>query len=571
MNTPVTGTPEGRRRRFRRTWPITSVLAASALLLVSCGGDAEGEGDAAAEIDMEASGAGAMEDFAAGDTFVATEPVEFSLLYRDHPNYPIQDDWEFLNKLEEEHGVTLETSNAPLSDWAERRALVIGAGDAPDFIPITYPGDETQFIAGGALLPVSDYLDLMPNLTQKIEDWELEEDFASLYQEDGKFYVLPGLLEDPQHQYSFAVRGDIWDELGLEDPERFEEFADQLRQVQEAYPDMVPYSDRWSENGPLEATLNVVAPNFGTSAGWGYGDGMHYDAEADEFVYAGAMEEYRDLLAYFAGLVEEGLMDSESLTQDDDQAIQKFASGGSAVIGANDQELLTYRTSIEEVGDEDMEVRMIRVPGGPAGDMVDASRLESGMALSADVAEEEDFVALLQFLDWLYYSDEGMEFSKWGVEGETYTKDEDGSRTLAANIDMNGLNPEGEEQLNVDYGYHNGVFMLAHGSSTELVQSMLRDEVIEFRDSMDSKERLTPDPARPLDELERERASINQTQLTDQVRTATAQFILGQRDIEEWDAFVAELESSGMAEFVDLHNEAYQRAQETLDGDVVED
>lgn len=193
------------------------------------------------------------------------------------------------------------------------------------------------------------------------------------------------------------------------------------------------------------------------------------------------------------------------------------------------------------------------------------------MAISSGVAEEDDFVALMQFLDWLYYSDEGMEFAKWGVEGETYNKDDDGTRTLAENIDMNGLNPEGEEQLNVDYGYHNGVFMLAHGSSTDLVQSMLRDEVIEFRDSMEDKERLTPDPARPLDELERERASISQTQLTDQVRTATAQFILGQRDIEDWDAFVAELESSGMAEFVDLHNEAYQRAQETLDDEVLED
>lgn len=570
MKTPVTRSAQGRRRRMRHAWPITSIFAASALLLTSCGGDTESEAEAA-EIDMEASGAGAMEDFAAGETFVATEPVEFSLLYRDHPNYPIQGDWDFFTQLEEEHGVTLQTSNAPLSDWAERRALVIGAGDAPDFIPITYPGDETQFIAGGALLPVSDYVDLMPNFLEKVEEWGLEEDLASLYQEDGKFYVLPGLHEAPQAQYSFAVRGDIWDELGLGEPESFDEFADQLREVQAAYPDMIPFSDRWSENGPLEATLTTAAPNFGTSAGWGYGDGMHYDAEADEFVYAGAMDEYRDLIGYFAELVDEGLMDSESLTQDDDQAVQKFASGRSAAIGANDQTVLEYRTSVEEVGGEDMEVRQIRVPSGPAGDMVAGSRFESGIALSASTAEEDDFVALMQFLDWLYYSDEGMEFAKWGVEGETYTVDDEGTRSLAENVNMHGLNPGADEELNVDYGYHNGVFLLAHGSSTELVQSMLRDEVIEFRESMDDKELVPPAPARPLDELERERASISQTQLTDQVRTATAQFILGQRDIEDWDAFVAELESSGMAEFVDLHNEAYQRAQENIETDVLED
>ena len=32
---------------------------------------------------------------------------------------------------------------------------------------------------------------------------------------------------------------------------------------------------------------------------------------------------------------------------------------------------------------------------------------------------------MLQFVDWLYYSDEGLEFAKWGVEGTTYTKDGD--------------------------------------------------------------------------------------------------------------------------------------------------
>ena len=35
-----------------------------------------------------------------GDTFVATEPIELSLLYRDHPNYPLKDDWDILKKLE---------------------------------------------------------------------------------------------------------------------------------------------------------------------------------------------------------------------------------------------------------------------------------------------------------------------------------------------------------------------------------------------------------------------------------------------------------------------------------------
>ncbi|GAA3076136.1 extracellular solute-binding protein [Actinocorallia glomerata] len=501
-----------------------------------------------------------MESFEVGDTFVATEPVDFSLLYRDHPEYPMRSDWAFFEHLEENNNVTLSPENAPLSDWNERVSLVIGAGDAPDFIPVMYSGGETQYVGGGALLPVSDYLEHMPHFSEKIENWDLEEDINSLYQADGKFYLLPGLHESTQDQYSVVVRWDIWEELGYDEPETWDEFEEQLRGVKEAYPDMIPFSDRWQ----LESTLSVAGPNFGTQAGWGY-EGHYWDAEAEEFIYTAEQDEYRDLLEYFHGLIEEGLIDSESLTQDDDQAIQKFASGQSAVLGGNDQAVVTYRSSIDEVGDDDMEIRQIRVPAGPAGDIAPGGQTESGLVISSSVAEKEYFVALLQFIDWLYYSDEGLEFAKWGVEGETFERDGD-ERVLVDDIDIHGLNPDGDEHLQVDYGFANGVFMPAHGSTTELVQSMLRDEVVEFREAMAEKDRTPVAPAAPLDELELERVSLLANSLDDTVATATAQFLTGQRDLDDWDSFVSELQAQGTAEYLEVYNEAYQRAQEEIDG-----
>lgn len=41
--------------------------------------------------------------------------------------------------------------------------------------------------------------------------------------------------------------------------------------------------------------------------------------------------------------------------------------------------------------------------------------------------------------------------------------------------------------------------------------------------------------------------------------TATLRFILGQRDISEWDAFQSELEASGLQSYVDLVNGARDR------------
>jgi len=548
----------------RRGAAATASVAALALTLAACGGGGDGDDTPEGEAPAISGTTGAMEDYGIGTTFRATEPVTFGLLYRDHPNYPLKQDWMILEALEENQNVTFDIVSAPLSDWDQRKGLLIGAGDAPDIISVTYPGQEVQFVAGGAILPVSDYLEHLPNFTDKVERWGLQEAVDNLRQEDGKFYLLPGLRESVRPQYTYAVRKDIWDELGLTlQPETFDEFREQLRTVKEAYPDVWPLSDRWSANGPIEATLNMAAPSFGTAAGWGYGEGVYWDEDAGEYVYTGAMDEYRDLVAYYASLVEEGLMDPEALTQDDDQATQKLGSGRALAMGANDQEILRYRSTFTELGNDDAELALIRVPAGPAGDVYPAgSRLQSGLMISSKAAESDHFLALLQFIDWLYYSDEGLEFAKWGVEGETYTKADDGTRTLAETIDINGLNPDAPEQLNVDYGFHNGVWMLEHGSTTELDLSMLREEVVEFVESMSDKTELPLPPPWPLDELEREQVSLWQTALKDHVWQNTARFILGQRSLDEWDAYVAELEGMNMQAYLDVVNEAQQRFAE---------
>jgi putative aldouronate transport system substrate-binding protein len=549
------------RRRHRGALLVTTTVAVGALLLAGCtagGGDTTDDGG---EFDFTGKDVGAMEDFGVDTTFQATEPVEFGLFYRDHPNYPLQDDWLILEELAANQNVSFDIVSAPLSEWDQRKGLLIGAGDSPDIVSVTYPGQEVSFVAGGAILPASDFVQYMPNFMDKVESWGMEADLDQLRQEDGKFYLFPGFREEPRPEYSFAVRADIWEELGLSlEPETFDELREQLRAVKEAYPDAYPMTDRWSANGPLEGTLGFVAPNFGTVAGWNYAQGLTWNG--DEFEYTGATDEYRDLVEFYASLVDEGLLDPEAVTQDDDQAIQKFASGQAMSIGTNDQEIVRYRATVDELG-TDAELVQIRVPAGPGGDNFQSGqRLISGFMLSSEAAESENFLALLQFVDWLFYSDEGLEFAKWGVEGVTYETDAEGTRVLNPSITALGLNPGAPENLQADYGFSNGVFSLVHGSSVELDRSMLRPEVIEFVESMSTKEILELPPPAPLSEIEREQVSLYQSSLKDHVWQNTAQFILGQRSIEDWDAYVSELEGMNMTAYLEVVNGAQQRYAE---------
>ena len=42
------------------------------------------------------------------------------MLYRDHPNYPLNEDWLFFSDLEENNNVSFDLASAPLSDWDAR-------------------------------------------------------------------------------------------------------------------------------------------------------------------------------------------------------------------------------------------------------------------------------------------------------------------------------------------------------------------------------------------------------------------------------------------------------------------
>lgn len=530
-----------RRRDFLGLASVVTI----GLMLTSC--DSE-----SAKVDTSKSRTGAMDSFGVGDTFKATAPLTFSFLFSDQPTYPYKKDWLLFTKMASDNNVTLDTTVVPFSDYEQKRSLLISSGNAPEIIAKTYPGQESAYVSSGAVLPVSDYVDLMPHFQDKVKKWKLEPEIAGLTQEDGKYYVLPGLHEELWPDYSLAFRKDILEKEGIKEPKTWDEVREVLRSLKKAYPDVVPFSDRFKG----DSVLNIAGNAFGTVAGWGLVDGLSFDESKKEFEFGAGSQKFKELVTYFNSLVAEGLMDPESFTQTDDSAIQKFVSGKSFVISANSQNIITYRTSMEQsLGKGNFAVGKITVPGGPAGDIIGGSRLENGIMLNASVKGKDSFVALIQFIDWLFYSDAGQEFSKWGVEGTTFTK-ENGKRVLAKDINFQGLNPSGTKDLRVDYGFSGGNF--AYGGTTDLLQSTFNEEELAFQKAMKSKTPKAVAPPVPFSDADREQATLVLTPLKDHVKQNTLKFITGQRNLSEFDAYVKELDAKGQSKYVELANKAYK-------------
>lgn len=499
--------------------------------------------------------------FVANTTFKSETPLEFGMMYSDAPNYPYQKDWLLFKEITKRTNVSLKLTTSPTSDYLQKRSLLISTGDAPLIMPKTYPGQEVPFIASGAILPISDYVSQMPNYMKKVKDWGLDADIKTLMQKDGKYYVLPGLHEKPVQDYSYVIRTDIFEKYGIKVPNSYDELYSALKTIKASEPKMTPWSDRYW----FDSTLSLAATTFGATWGWNFGDGMKYtDTKSDKFVFSPETSEFKEMLTYFSKLVKEGLLDPQSFTQSDEQAVQKFVNGQSYVISGNSQEVNTYKKTMDStLGKDKYKIVKITVPSGPKGALLSSSHLENGIMFSAKAKDDPNFNQMLQFVDWLWYSDEGQELSKWGVEGTTYTK-ENGVRKLTSDITYQTLNPTGTKDLRKQYGFSGGVF--AYGGSQDLYLSMLGKEDVAYQTAIDKKMTIIPQaPPVLFTSDEREEANLISKPLMDYVRQMSFKFMSGNQSLDtDWDAYLKQCKTKGSDKLVNMTNKVYQATKGSI-------
>lgn len=496
--------------------------------------------------------------------FKAGKPLKFSILFSDNPSYPYQKDWLIFKAIKDAANVDLDVMVTPMSEYANKRSLLISAGDAPDIIPKTYAGQEVPFIPSDQILAVSDYIDKMPNFSKSIKDWSLESDIDQIRQKDGKFYILPGLHQSFVQDYSLCIRSDIFRKNNIAIPDSWNDLENALKQLKKIYPSIVPFSDRWQ----LGCTFNIAGPAFGMSgtglktagADWNNGETFYYDRQAKKYIFYPTSALYKSLLQYFARLVAEGLLDPESATQSDDEAVSKFTNGKSFVISCNAQMVNSYRQTMDStLGPGKYEVARINVPTGPAGGYLAGSRLENGIMISAKAAKSPSFDQLLKFVDWLWYSYDGQRLCKWGIEGKTY-KLSNGNYSLMPGYQFPAYGFKGADSdvdIRKDLGFGSGVFILSYGGPNDLAFSTMSKENKDFTAMVAKTRKILPFGPRILyseDELEAQ--NMIKAPLMDFVTAMSYKFVLGQQSlVKDWDSYVSQCIAKGSQKFTDKANE----------------
>ena len=519
-------------------------------------------------------------------TFHSDDPVTYSFFFSDASWYPMVDTWKtegVFKKIEEVTNVTLDITSIDSGDYNQKVALMINAGEAAYIIPKTY--DESPYVDGGAIVPISDYTQYMPYFTDFVEKYNMQDDLKTITKSDGKFYRLPGMLEAPVQDYTFMIRKDLFDAAGVDVPAiekdwTWDDLYDALVKVK-AYmvsEGMIKESDYvWSDlwcgsevtDGSGGNLLKLMASAYDVQAGWAIGNGMLYDSTKDEWYFGPTSDNFKAYLSEVTKYVQGGILDPETFTQDNQTACNKFYRGETAILSVNRSQYTSWLANLDEnLGAGNYETYLCLLPRGEKTNYLpENSRLENGVMISKralDELGEEGFIKMIRFVDWLFYSHEAYNLTKWGVEGETYQVNADGTKSLLDGYQCVGLGIAGDESdidIRLQWGYAGGNFY--YGGTIAEMTDNFNPDIMDFVNRITEARDVKPlDPSYVADEEENEQLNLWKTPLIDNVNTWTLQFATGVKDVDaDWDAYVASCEGLNSITMADYINEIYQRTK----------
>ena len=516
-----------------------AVSAALILSMTACGGspsnstsgtDASGGSDESSVKTVSYT----MMDYIAGN---ASDVPETTL---------VQDE---LNKMIEEklgYKVEVEHQYVHMGDYAEKLKVLFAGGDIPDVVHCGWyeMSEINKFGEQGMFVDFTEYKDKMSNMFNTIAK---DSTFESRgYSTDGALYIAPDAIIKKGGNYDSytcgAYRKDILDECGLTVPTTLDELYDTAVALKEKYPDVYPIMtlEEWE---PLE---NAVYHS--------YGIGSHAYFNGEEFVYAAFQDGYKDAVEYLNKLYTEGLISPDYQTHTSEQGMAAVASGEAFLIPQiwngypaqwsteyPDQEwVLVPVLSNDEVSNPPFIYH-------PTSDDIEAS---SGyFTVISNKSEVKD--ELMQIYD-LYYTEEFMMTKAWGIEGVTYEYDEEGEPHIIDKekySDVNtGTNSASDSRIdNVELATSTKIFYQG---------KMREDKLYNFWRDVYSEEVETPyyDSVTLSTDENEEFANI-MTAVDTYADEQTSKFITGARPMEEWDAFIEELQGMGdIQKALDLKN-----------------
>lgn len=489
------------------------------------------------------------------------DPVSLNIVARKAgPLTPDFDDMVLFDWAEAQTNVTIDWTNIAGADYEERKNLILASGDLPDAFWNTGFSDYdiVTYGGGGMLLPLQDLVaEHAPNIAAAFERYPALK--AAATAPDGNLYTIPTMIQMGPGSGIGAIRffhaiNQTWmDNLGLETPTTL----DELRDVLIAFKEQDPNGNGVADEIPFSFMFNWWCADIGDLFGaFGMPDTIatndHIIVRDGQVIYTAVQPQYREAIEYFHGWVEDGIIDSESFTQDVQTYLAKGKAGDEAQLGSY------IWWEIEEVVGPGRSDQYTLLPplAGPTGirGVGHANGSGFGRAGFAITAVNDVPELTLQWFD-LFYEPYVTAQVIWGPIGTIYETDENGqliNLPIPEGVSMGEYRqtvaPEGLGIiLNEDFGRVVDMEPRAKQRIEDLEAIYLPFAEDEFYPTVF----FTPEE---LEEL-----NLIQFDIIEFTNLKRAQWLAEGGIENEWDGYLAQLDAMGLGRFIDIHQAALDR------------
>ncbi len=465
------------------------------------------------------------------------------------------EDYLYFVEMEKRTGVhvEIEVPNDPQTQFG----LMMASEEYPDLIEYFtsyYTQGLDHAIDEDLVAPLEDYAEYIPNIMSHIEG--NNEIRRHVYTDDGHLPGIPMMYMRRFTPYTasnnwagYVVRQDWLDELNMEVPTTYSELTDVLAAFKANYSDYIPFQLSSFNGSFMMALGQMFWAGYNFTADW-----MQIDGEVK---YSPISDGYRDYLQllnswFEAGYIDPDIMSKMSIWTDATTAVSEqfgvfpviYTQMG-AVVNAAQAEIPSYALTpmAQLVVDENTPSKVCAA--------ADRARVDTVV-----MADSENIELICQWWDYLF-SPEGIILSNYGVEHETFEYNEDGIPQWI---------PEAFTSDDPVWNLSNMQYKLllfnAPGYCEQDREFVMVDEnslaMLNFWNEGTSAEWNYPGAATMTASESEDYASI-MADITTYVTECTGKLFIGAMSFDEWDSYVANIESMGIEDAIELKQAALDR------------
>ena len=400
---------------------------------------------------------------------------------------------------------------------------------------------------------IIDLTDLLPVYAPDLWEYIHKDEYTlkSFLTDDGRLWFVPGMRENKgmTNYIGPVIRKDWLQECGLDMPVTMEDWEEVLVKFNEkygakfvcTYGDLKGYSFA-SGTGAMSAITNRL-----------------FVDDNGKIQSANIQPEWKELISYLAKWYKMGLIDEDTFTADRAIIRQKVLSGETGLLFTAQSQLTVYDTDATEnnTGAEWVGVSYPRTEAGAPTTMIQyGSSLANGYKVCITTnCDEEKIPTILAWMNYPY-TEAGMKYYNFGQEGVSYTLDDNGTPQWT---DLVEKHPNGKEvgiaTWSMMPGQCIGVQMFDFVNSRNLPIAVEAQKI--WIENTDAGKHLVP--TLTLTEDEALTYSDIWAACNTFVEESALAFITGEKSLDEFDAYVQELNKMGLPEAIAIQQAAFDR------------